>query len=695
MNSTPLVSVVITNYNYGRYLSECIDSVLTQTYPTIDVIVVDDGSTDTSLAVLQHFSSRITIISQRNKGVSAARNAGIFKSKGEWVAFLDADDAWRPEKLQEQSEYFADSSVGMIFCGLEYVDDDGTCLGYAQAIVRRDILSQLVTFSSPPIGGGSTAVVRADLLRTLGGFDESLSAPEDLDMWIRIAAEHEIRAVTAPLVKYRRHSGSLGSKVDLFESNNYRVLTKAFSNPTCARVRHLRRRSFGRFYMIVAGYHFQERNLVQAIRYTSKALIYRPLEAIHLLGLPVRFVRRHCSQEVANRDWSRSPIRVLHVTSLETANYFLNNLVDDCDHRMIEFFVVTLTGEGTFATELRRRGVTVYCLDCNKRSKYLKALRNVVSIICRHHVDVVHAHLVEPTWIGLTAARLMALPAIATRHHSDAIYRIENSLKRWGHLRLEQCTRALADHIIAPSICVKDLLLRREGTPTSKVTLIPYGQDFRRFQAVTEMNVFTVRKELGMEKPPVLVCVSRLDRLKGHVFLFEAVAALRSEFPDLTLYLVGVGPDRSRIEEAALTVGIAGKVTFLGWRDDALAIMAAADVVVHPSLTEALSSVVIEALALAKPVVATDVSGVRDTLEGHGRIVPPADSSALADAIRSTLVNLEAANRLAASGRTRLFESMRSSKVAQAHIEVYRSVLTRPLPLLTHTGDRKLEDRHS
>jgi glycosyltransferase involved in cell wall biosynthesis len=98
-------------------------------------------------------------------------------------------------------------------------------------------------------------------------------------------------------------------------------------------------------------------------------------------------------------------------------------------------------------------------------------------------------------------------------------------------------------------------------------------------------------------------------------------------------------------------------------------------VVVHPSLHEALPSALIEALALGKPVVASDVSGVRDILEGYGEIVPPADSDAIVQALRRTVANLEAANRHAAAGKAHIFESMAASKVGQAHVEVYRSVL--------------------
>jgi glycosyltransferase involved in cell wall biosynthesis len=376
-------------------------------------------------------------------------------------------------------------------------------------------------------------------------------------------------------------------------------------------------------------------------------------------------------------DERKHPIRVLHIVSLEKSNYYLENLVDHSDRLTVEFTVATLAGEGTFATELRKRRITVCCLGCTSRSQYWKAVRAVCEIIRRHNIDVVHTHLVEPTWIGLAAAKLTARAAIVTRHHSDAVYRLENPLKRWGHLRLEQCSRALADHIIAPSTCVQELLLNRERTPFAKVSLIPYGQDVRRFEAVKAVNVAQVERDLGMKKALRLVCLSRLHPEKGHLYLFKALSVLKREVPAFSLYLVGAGPHRRVLEESAQNLGIASCVKFLGWRDDALEILAAADVVVHPSLHEALPSAVIEALALKKPVIATDVSGVRDILDGYGKIVPPADSDALLQALRSTLANLETANRLAAGGKAHILETMAASKVARAHVDVYQSVLAR------------------
>lgn len=369
------------------------------------------------------------------------------------------------------------------------------------------------------------------------------------------------------------------------------------------------------------------------------------------------------------------PIRVLHFTAVEKTNYFLNNLVDYCDSRAVEFTAVTLTGEGGFAAELRKRGVSVYCLDCVARSRAARACSRLVGIIRRHGVDIVHTHLFEPTLIGVSAAKLLGRAAVLTRHHSDALYRIENPLKRWGYLQLEHYCNSMADHIIAPSTEVQRILLQREKVDASKVSLIPYGQDLRRFRSVTEANVARVKHELGMGQTLDLVCVSRLHPEKGHIYLFEALAALGKELPNITCFLVGEGPERKSLEQSAAKVGIGQSIKFLGWRDDALTIMAAADVVVHPSLHEALPSALIEALALGKPVVASDVSGVRDIVNGYGEIVPPGNSHVLAESLHLVLADLAGANRRAAEGRSHIFQDMAAPRIAEAHLKCYQSVL--------------------
>ncbi len=373
-------------------------------------------------------------------------------------------------------------------------------------------------------------------------------------------------------------------------------------------------------------------------------------------------------------DVPQSALRVLHLTFLEKSNYFLNSLFEHCKHDNVDLIAVNLGRESEFIGELRDRGAAAYALDCPKRGDYPRAMHLLRKIIRQHDVDIVNTHLFEPTAVGVSAARSIGKPAIITRHHSDAIYRIANSAKRAGYLALEHYSNRMASHIVAPAVAVRKVLVERQHVPSGKVSLIPYPQDRSRFN-VAWQQISAVIEELGMRRRPDLVCVSRLHEEKGHKYLFDAIAELKREGLDVSLYLVGTGPLREALQLQAQTLGIAESVRFVGWRDDVLAIVAAADLLVHSSLHEALPSAVIEAMALQKPIVATDVSGARDIVDKYGKIVPPGDAHALATSLKQTIANLEVARGLAARGRDRLLAYMDPAHVASQYVHCYRMVL--------------------
>jgi glycosyltransferase involved in cell wall biosynthesis len=290
----------------------------------------------------------------------------------------------------------------------------------------------------------------------------------------------------------------------------------------------------------------------------------------------------------------------------------------------------------------------------------------------------VHTHLFDPSLIGLTVAKRQGRRTVLTRHHSDAIHEIASPLKKRFYLGLENYISRKADHIIAPSRMVWEYLVEREGVPAQKVSIIPYGQTTERFDAVTPEKVAAVRDELGMDGTLSMVCVSRLFHRKGHKYLFEAYAALKKQGRAAKIYLVGDGDHRAELETAAAALGIAEDVRFLGWRGDALTIMAAADLIVHPSLEDALSSAVIESIMLEKPIVATDISGARDSLgDGrYGKIVPPADAEAFRAGILDILADPDTARQHAREGRKFLLDYMDAARVAAAYTDIYKRVST-------------------
>jgi glycosyltransferase involved in cell wall biosynthesis len=360
-------------------------------------------------------------------------------------------------------------------------------------------------------------------------------------------------------------------------------------------------------------------------------------------------------------------MRVTHIADLVTDNYYFNRLSDNSD----EISFISLKGHNDSSLEKR----PVHCLDITSRRNYRQAARQISRILQTEKPDIVHTHLFDASLIGLTVAKRQRLPTVMTRHHSDVIYRIQSRLKRNAYLLLEKFMMRKADRIIAPSQMVRDVMIR-QNIPREKITVIPYSQAAERY-AVNSNDVRQIKAELGMGNGTrSIVFPSRLDHLKGHRYLFDAMAALIAEGMKLKLYLVGAGPYERELRTMVAEKGLTQYVEFLGFRKDILNVIAASDLLVQPSLSEALSSVTIEAVMLGTPVVATDVGGVRDTLDNgkYGKIVPPADNESLHRAIAETFNDLESARAKTKEGRKYLLNYMDSRRVASAYEEVYKTL---------------------
>ncbi len=225
----PLVSVVIPSYNYGRFVTEAVDSVLAQTYPAVEVIVVDDGSTDDTRERLRPYQGRIRYLFQENAGLSAARNTGIRAASGPVVGLLDADDVWHPRKLEVQMRYLASHpDVGLLASAhiTGPLAWDGAIDLDQEPKVERIRLEDLVvrTSFSP-----SSVLLRQECLQSVGLFDTALRSVEDRDMWLRVAARFAVVKLLVPLCWYRLHGGNMSSAAARMEENELRVLHKAFT----------------------------------------------------------------------------------------------------------------------------------------------------------------------------------------------------------------------------------------------------------------------------------------------------------------------------------------------------------------------------------------------------------------------------------------------------------------------------------
>ncbi len=371
------------------------------------------------------------------------------------------------------------------------------------------------------------------------------------------------------------------------------------------------------------------------------------------------------------------PIKVLHIHEVEKEAFYFSNLIDFINRDEIEISFVTLAPEGGFTESMKRRGVKVYALDSLSKKKLTNAARKIWQILKDENPEIVHTHLFNATTIGLNLAHWQKRKKIITRHHSDALHLLPDRAKRAFYLNLERRNNRLANHIIAPSKMVRECLVDWEKTPPEKVSIIPYGQTPERFEKVTPEIIKEKRAELGFENQLSLVCVSRLFNRKGHQYLFEAAAPLFKKGLNAKLFLVGTGDYKENLERIAKDLGILQNIEFLGWRDDGLQIIGAADIIVHPSLEDALSQSLIESLMLQRPIIATDISGASDTLDGgkYGKLVPPADSESFRIALQETIENLDAARENAKLGRKYLLEYMSAERTAGEYAKIYKKVL--------------------
>jgi glycosyltransferase involved in cell wall biosynthesis len=201
------ISVVIPAFNCELYVGEAIESVLAQTLPAHEIIVIDDGSTDGTMNVLRGFGARLRVIAQQNQGPSVARNRGAALATGAWLAFLDADDSWLPWKLQRQMEVAAEQDVAMVYTDRLNIGARGALPeihGDIQELYSGDVFVDLLLRGNHM--SLSSVVIGTDLFKALGGFAEHMRASEDWDLWIRAAEHNRIGVVAEPLIRYRFHA---------------------------------------------------------------------------------------------------------------------------------------------------------------------------------------------------------------------------------------------------------------------------------------------------------------------------------------------------------------------------------------------------------------------------------------------------------------------------------------------------------
>ncbi|MBX2862982.1 MAG: glycosyltransferase [Leptolyngbyaceae cyanobacterium MAG.088] len=243
-----LISVIVPVYNSEKTIVETLQSVINQTYTDFEIIVINDGSQDSTLDVLSTITdSRLQVFSYDNAGVSVSRNRGVENASGEFIAFLDADDLWTPTKLESQLALLqSHTQAAVAYSWCDYIDDEGNFLrkgGHANDagnVYKRLLVGNFLEC-------GSTSLVNRQVFESVGGFNSSLLTNEDWELWVRLARDYEFVVVPEVQVFYRISGNSKSFNLTRHENTRLQVIDQVFDRVP-AELQYLKQSCIANFY---------------------------------------------------------------------------------------------------------------------------------------------------------------------------------------------------------------------------------------------------------------------------------------------------------------------------------------------------------------------------------------------------------------------------------------------------------------
>jgi len=697
------VSVIIPTYNQADYICDAIKSVLNQTYEDFEIMVIDDGSTDNTKDVLTEYNRKIRYLYQENQGAASARNLGIRESKAEYVAFLDSDDLWFPDKLAIQMDVFNKKpDMGLVCSSCIEFDKDKE----ANYIIRpRNYRG--CSFGDLFIENfiqTSTAVVKREVFEKAGLFDEGLKVAEDYDMWLRIAKFYPIHFMKEPLVKYRvNQRGLLKTQSYRINQEHIYIFKKYLQDNEIQISKSLRQQRLAKEYYKLGKINFYNSNIIEAKNNIAKAisisksvgLIFKDSHKhfLKLIGLLkpyfVLLGLTFFSMFRKNKPKESEAKNILYLeggTGFGGSGNSLFGLLKNIDKNKFNPLVVTFN-DGPQFQKIHNLGIKMIKLNLNETEpedkngilSYLKFgfdfLFNIlpislklIRIIKKNKIDLVHINTNIISGIpAILASKITRIPCICHIRQTRGLIKREVFLTRW------------IDKFIVLNKDAKEIL--KKDIPKERLSLIYDGINLKEFE-IGEDRKTELKKEFNLDKSPFVGIVGRLVEGKGYDDFIKSAEIIIKQKPDVKFVIVGSDPTKEKIIENELRdlvdrLDLNSHIIFTGWRNDISALISTFDILVQSSsFPEGFGLTCIEAMALAKPVVATNIPGPSEiVVDGKtGFLVPPKNPSALAEAILKLLNNAVLAKKIGESGRKRAEELFDIRKNVRQIEDIYENV---------------------
>ncbi|MEG3847883.1 glycosyltransferase [Microcoleus sp. herbarium19] len=730
-SKTPRVSVIIPAYNCERYISRAVESAINQTYQDWEIIVVDDGSTDSTSRVLDAYRDVIQYVYQENQGAAKARNRACELAKGEFLAFLDADDFFLPEKLSKQIACFeADPSLGMVQNGWLMVDETGKdiCASMPwQAAPNLDLETFVVYKNVRP----SAMMLRREWWESLGGFDPRFPPTEDLDFALRLGLKGcKCVWLKEILTCYRQHDKNLMSGGLKVMKSMETVMEQFFARPDLPdRIRQLKKAERYKCLVWIAWRMYRDGYLAEMVECLQKSLYYTPFTGTETVFKWLENFRVASEEYGSNFDayaltnlpeWQNIVVEAANntyqfklapsSTYRKLAGHVLLYAEDHGIGGLAQFnhsLLCKLAADGyrvtsvqtktsnPLITEQQQLGIEHIWLEFDTMKEFLRIAYNCTDaerIYAQAKPDLI---IFSDGWpMANFAAKQVAIkqniPYVITLGYIDRTYRTFNRGDQIPYFDAVSYQYNLAKAVIAVSHENLNLFKSLFKVPLERGKVIYYGRPNSYFEPPNLSNRQRLRQEQGIPEDAV-VCftAARLTPIKGYQYQLQAIAQLKNRPIWPQLYFVWAGPGSAthdnmepELRATVSQLGVEEQVKFLGQRWDVADWLDASDIFILSSEAEGMPLAVMEAMAKELPVIATAVSGIPEELGDTGKLIadpkidPEKTAQELAETVEMWAQNPELRRLAGQACKLRAEELFKEERMLREYAEVIEQALS-------------------
>ncbi|MBA4184036.1 MAG: glycosyltransferase [Acidobacteria bacterium] len=585
--NAPLVSVVIPAYNAARTLKATVQSVFEQTVQDFEIVIVDDGSTDDTIAVARSIEdSRVKVITQANGGAAAARNTGIKSAKGKYVAMLDADDLWMPNKLERQLAVFnSEKDVSAVQSGVYYVNDNLEVISVERCVESKDILYETLVFENLP-GLMSTLIVKRTAFEEIGYLDTKLVILEDWELAIRLARYCNFASIEEPLTLYRQFPGNRSRNVSIHIEPGYIILDRLFKDPSLpSHIKKREKQIYAAFYTMLCGGAFRRGRYGESLKWGAKAFTSYPAALYYITSLPSRKLHRKFSRQNMPQEYKLALKNFSNLHTLYLCYFGLREPLVQTQvlpylreiKKLGNLKVSLLTFEPNFKEkwtaeqleaekrELAGEDINWYCLPYHKRPSVPVTLYDILcgawftwKMIQREKVDILHARVHIPAIMGAVAKRfsfdrkpklLFDIRGFFPEEYTDAGIWKKNGWIYRGVKRIEKWLLRESDGFVVLTEKAREILFpesREKGFDKfgRPVEVIPCCVNLARFESANDVSRNKVRKNLNIEDRKVIVYVGSF----GGWYLTKETAdffgAAKEKYPNVFALILTQSPTK-------------------------------------------------------------------------------------------------------------------------------------------------------